>query len=122
MDSDDVLLIGSSTSDIPTNTDPRDALLCVTDLIDCCDTPHTVRGDWYFPDGSRVGFGGSGAAFQANRGPNEEVNEQTVYGSVRLYRRFSAAPGRGRFFCELPSAASPTTNQTLYANICEFIT
>ena len=113
-------------SDLPSNRNPRsiEALTCITDLVDCCGsesgTVRTVRGDWYFPDGSRVGFGGRHLAFQANRGPNEEINGQIVYGSVRLYRRFH--PGqRGRFRCELPSAADPSVNQTLYANICELI-
>ena len=119
VDLDDIV----ATSDVPSNTNPiNGTLLCVTDLEDCCAAPRTVRGDWYFPDGSRVGFGGSGAAFQANRGANEEINGQTVYGSVRLWRRYSGAPGRGRFYCELPSAANPSVNQTLYVNICEFIT
>ena len=115
-------------SDLPSNTNPRDeALLCVTDLEDCCGTEpssstvRSVHGDWHFPDGSRIGFGGSGAVFQANRGANEEISEQTVYGSVRLYHRYSAPPERGRFYCELPSAVNPSVNQILYANICEFI-
>ena len=41
----------------PTNAHPHlhdGALLCVTDLVDCCDTPHTVHGDWYYPNGSTV--------------------------------------------------------------------
>ena len=79
-----------------------------------------MRGDWYFPDGSRVGSGDYGTVFQTNRGPNEVINGRTVYGSVRLYHRFGVPPGRGRFHCELPSAANPSVNQTLYANICEF--
>ena len=123
VDVDDVLNVGSDISHIPTNSDPRNALLCVTDLVDCCATPHTARGDWYFPDGGRVRsdfvhF----SAFLANRGANEEIGGQTVYGSVRLYRRFSGTSERGRFYCELPSAAKPSVNQTLYVNICEFIT
>ena len=45
VDHDDVLNIGSGgpSQDIPTNTNPRNALLCVTDLVDCCDTSHTVN-------------------------------------------------------------------------------
>ena len=36
--------------DLPSNINLRDeALLCVTDLIDCCESPHKVRGDWYYP-------------------------------------------------------------------------
>ena len=117
MDLDDVLAIGGV---IPSNTNPIDGiLLCVTDLVDCCDTPRTVRGDWYFPDGTSVGSDGEGDVFQANRGANENISGQTVYGSVRLWRRYSGAPERGRFYCELPSAANPSVNQILYANICE---
>ena len=56
-----------------------------------------------------------------NRGPNEVINRQTVYGSVRLYHRYSNPPGRGRFRCELPSAANPSVNQTLYVNICKIL-
>ena len=115
-------------NDLPSNTNPRDeALKCVTDLVDCCGTEsgtkRTERGDWYFPDGRRVGFDGNGpVSFQANRGPNEVINGQTVqYGSVRLYRRYGAPPERGRFRCELPSAANFSVNQTLYVNISELI-
>ena len=117
----------SCCNDLPSNRNTRDeALKCVTDLVDCCGTEspgtmRTVRGDWYLPDGSRVGFDTRGdPAYQANRGPNEEMNGQTVYGSVRLYRRWNP-PDRGRFRCELPSADNPDVNQTLYAYICELI-
>jgi hypothetical protein len=92
------------------------ALLCVTDLEDCCDAPRTVHGDWYFPDGRRVESDG----FVATRDPNVIINGQRIYGSVDLYRRYFDQPQeRGRFRCELPSAANPNVNHTLYANICE---
>ena len=108
---------------LPSNANPRDALLCVTDLVDCCAAPRAVRGDWYLPNGSRVEFDTDGysVAFQANRGPKEQIDSQTVYGSVRLYRRYSGPPGRGRFRCELPTAANPSVNQTLYANLSKII-
>ena len=119
-------------SDLPSNRNPRDeALKCVTDLVNCCgiesDTPpgimHAEHGDWYYPNGSRVGLTDNGSgysvAFQVNRGPNEVIDGRTVYGSVRLYHRYGAPPGRGRFHCELPSAANPSVNQTLCANICK---
>ena len=95
-------------------------LLCVTDLVDCCDTPHTVQGDWYYPDGRVVtGAFNSIATFLSNRGPNEVTNGRQFYGSVRLFRRWSNPPGRGRFRCEIPSAADSSVNQTLYVNIGE---
>ena len=130
VDFDDVLNIGSGPA--PTNRNPRNdapgaALECITDLVDCCGTESgTVRaqhGNWYFPDGTRVGeFASSGTRFMVNRGPNEVINGQQFNGSVRLFRRFSAVPERGRFRCEIPNAANPSVNQNLYVNICEFIT
>ena len=128
VDFDDVLNIGSSI--IPSNRNPSDrALQCITDLVDCCGTEsgspgRTERGDWYFPDGRRVEFqrGGGYAWFLVNRGPNEVIGEQQFNGSVRLFRIFSRVPERGRFRCELPSAANPSVNQNIYVNICEFVT
>ena len=126
VDVDDIMYTAPNTqccSEPPSNTNPRDeALLCVTDLVDCCESPRTVRGDWYYPDGRIVEYNPpSSAAFQANRGPHEEVNGQQFYGTVRLFRRYSALE-RGRFHCELPRAADPSINQTIYANIGKFIT
>ena len=104
------------------------ALLCLTDLVDCCESPHTVHGDWYYPDGSVVpsdtidpyGITLYGrTTFLKNRGPSEVLNCRQFYGSVRLFRRWSKPPGRGRFRCEIPSAANPSVNQILYTNIGE---
>ena len=134
VDFDDVMYTAPNSMnadeiDPPSNRNPRDeALKCVTDLVDCCgtesDTPsnitRTVHGNWYFPDGTTVGFASGGPQFLVNRGPNERINGRQFYGSVRLYRRYSKIPQRGRFWCELPNAANPSVNQTLYANICEF--
>ena len=117
MDLDDILY---RTPDDPEPTNANglhdQALLCVTDLVDCCDAPRTVRGEWYYPDGRRVEFD---ATFRRNRGPNELSNGQQFYGSVRLFRRWSRPSERGQFHCELPSAADPNVTQTLYANIGE---
>ena len=106
-----------------TNATLHDAtLLCVTDLVDCCESPRTVRGDWYYPDGRRVLADGFPlhTIYRRSRGPNEFRNGRQFYGSVRLWRRFTPRE-RGLFRCELPSAADPSVNQILYANICEFI-
>ena len=63
----------------PTNTNGLHdrTLVCVTDLVDCCKVPHTMRGGWYYPDGREVIFdrgGGFRATFRRNRGPNEVIN------------------------------------------------
>ena len=114
VDFDDVLNIGGGAH--PSNNDLR-ALVCLTDLEDCCAAPRTVHGDWYFPDGTTVGSVGGDSRFLANRGANDGTNQ----GSVRLFHRYSSPPGRGRFRCELPSAANPSVNQIIYVNICELI-
>ena len=128
MDFDDTLNIGGGPG--PTNRNPGSdgaALECKTDLVDCCGTEsgspvRAQHGNWYFPDGTRVGeFASSGTRFMVNRGPNEVINGQQFNGSVRLFRRFSAVPERGRFRCELPNNANPSVNQIIYVNICELI-
>ena len=120
VDLDDILY---RTLNDPEPTDANglhdQTLVCVTDLEDCCDAPHTVRGKWYYPDGSVVLLDALGSTFLSNRGPNEVINGRQFYGSVRLFRRYSRPPGRGRFRCELPNAADPNVNKTLYANIGE---
>ena len=111
----------------PSNSQPHlhdQALLCVTDLVDCCNVPHTVRGDWYYPNGSAILSGnirGPGPAFLRNRGPHEVNDGRQFYGSVRLFRRYSRPPERGHFHCELPSAADPNVALTLYANIGQLL-
>ena len=125
MDIDDVMYTSPEVAycmDLPLNNNSRDeALLCVTDLIDCCESPHTVRGYWYYPNGIRVEFDPTTPiTFRAIRGPSEEMNGRTqIYGSVCFFRRFGLPPGRGRFRCELPNAADQNVNQTLYAIIGE---
>ena len=118
VDFDDVLNIAGGPG--PTNRNPGSdgaALECITDLVNCCNG--TQHGNWYFPGGTRVGEFSSGTRFMVNRGPNEVIGERRFNGSVRLFRRFSGVPERGRFCCELPNAAG--VNQTLYVNICEFV-
>ena len=126
MDVDDVLyrVAYGHESVVPSNANPElhdQSLLCITDLVDCCKQPHTQRGDWYYPNGTVVQYDADGhnTTFRRNRGPNEVLNGRQFYGSVCLFRRWSTRE-RGRFRCELPSAASPTVNQKLYVYICEF--
>ena len=109
----------------PFNQDPTNAnglhdqtLVCETDLEDCCDTPRTVRGDWYYPDGRVVQFDAGGTTFRANRGPNEVISGRQFYGSVRLFRRYTPQQS-GSFCCELPSDADSNVTQTLCATIGE---
>ena len=127
MDLDDILyraLTPPRFREYPSNNNSElhnGALLCVTDLEACCESPQ--HGDWYYPNGSIVPNNISldvrtPSIFQSNRGQNEIRNGQQFNGSVRLWRRWSSPPERGHFYCELPSATdSPSVTQTLYANI-----
>ena len=107
-------LLYRTGTDGPTNANGLETLMCITDLEDCCETPRL--GDWYYPDGRRVTGEGS-PTFRINRGQNEVINGQQFYGSVRIWRRYTANE-RGLFRCEIPDAQN--VNQTLFANICEF--
>ena len=112
---EDLLLRRDNTQ--PTNTNGLPTLMCVTDLVDCCDSPNTVLGNWYYPNGRTVVFNTAGGTFQSNRGANEVINDQRFNGSVRLWRRYTPDE-RGLFRCELPDANG--INQIFYVNICEF--
>lgn len=122
VDIDDLLYRGGDDPD-PTNANGLHdrTLVCITDLEDCCDSPRTQRGDWYFSSGQVVDSSTRGGRrrFLKNRGPNEIINGRQFSGSVRLFRRWSNPPGKGRFRCELPSASDPSINQILYANVGE---
>ena len=119
VDIDDILQLDSSDT-IPTNDNEyhNQSLLCVTDLGDCCNYPHTRQGDWYYPNGSIVSFDSGGDKFRRNRGANQVINDQQFYGSVRLWHQGNP-PERGRFRCELPNSANPFSNRILYAHIRE---
>ena len=111
----DDLLYRTSIDPAPTNANGLQTLMCITDLIDCCEIQ--ALGDWYYPNGNIVPSDGGGATFRTNRGQNDIINGQQFYGSVRLWRRFTP-PERGLFCCELPNANR--INQILYVSICEF--
>ena len=87
------------------------ALICFTDLIQCCrddDTSiGTALGVWFFPNGSAVGIHSAGGDFYRTWGPSV----------VRLHRRNNATSPTGRFCCEVPDATS--TNMRTCANIGE---
>ena len=86
------------------------ALMCVTDLVDCCNSGEqntsVSLGEWYHPNGSLVVFNAGDAMFHGNRG-------QSV---VRLWRSGNPVE-RGRFRCELSN--NQHVNQTNYVSICE---
>ena len=69
-----------------------EALLCYTDLSQCCRS--SSLGEWFYPNGSAVDVSDSGNNFYRNR-------DQSV---VRLNRRNNAVSPTGLFYCEVPDA------------------
>ena len=87
------------------------ALLCVTDLIQCCHGEDTGRrvglGEWFYPNGSLVRVKDNGDDLYCNRGP----------GIVRLNRKNNAISPTGQFCCVVPDATF--ANKTTCINIGE---
>ena len=72
-----------------------DSVQCHTDLGTCCSGPQGGhRGDWYFPNGTRLPFGGDGDIFEAR-----------VAQRVDLHRRNSVTPPVGIYHCGIPTIA-----------------
>ena len=87
------------------------ALLCFTDLIQCCRNNQTssnnALGEWFFPNQSAVEVN-STKEFYKNRGPSR----------VRLHRKKNVTFPIGHFCCEVPDAT--LTNIRICANVGEF--
>ena len=121
MDVDDLLYTSGSCCEEPSNANPElhdQALLCVTDLVDCCESPHTIHGDWYYPDGRIVQYAVWGSTFRRNRGPNE-VGNGRQFKLVAQFASIVDTVGRQKeaVSAELPSVADPNINQILYKYI-----
>ena len=72
-----------------------DSVQCITDLATCCsgaDGHH--RGDWYFPDRTRLHFSGGG-----------DIYEQRVSQRVDLHRRNNANSPVGIYRCDISTNA-----------------
>ena len=82
-----------------------DALLCVTNLTACCRPPHgPSKGNWYFPNGTRVPSSGNTMwGFQRTRGSMV----------VRMHRKRGGVNGIYR--CEIPDLMNVT--QTIYIGV-----
>ena len=86
------------------------ALLCVTDLVQCCrgdNTPGSggALGKWFYPNGGSVQVEGSRDNIYRNRGPSV----------VRLHRRNNIRSPAGLYCCEVPDATN--NSQKVCANI-----
>jgi hypothetical protein len=88
------------------------ALVCVTDLTQCCSVGVDTVGDavlgrWFYPNGTDVPVDGYGYAFYSSRGQS----------SVRINRRNNIRSPSGLYCCEVPDASN--TQQRVCANIGE---
>ena len=73
----------------------NDSVRCHTDLSTCCNStvgPH--RGDWYFPNGTRLPFSGSG-----------NIYEVRLAQSVTVGYRNQSTPTSGIYHCDIPTNA-----------------
>ena len=76
----------------------HDALLCITNGVN-----GSVRGDWYFPDGTRV----------LSTPNNSEIHRTRDQMAVRMNRRRGGE--EGIYHCEIPD--SMNVNQTIYIGV-----
>ena len=79
----DLSLVGRSDVD-------GEGVQCITDLSSCCsDTEGSHRGDWYFPDGTRLPFPRPNVNIFEDRGTQRVVlrrNRGTNSSTVGIYR------------------------------------
>ena len=92
----------------------ENALLCMTNLTDCCRPPYTgvngsIIGNWFFPNGTEV------SSDIANATSGEERDFYRTRGQmvVRMNRKRGGVEGIYR--CEIPDAINFT--QTLYIGV-----
>ena len=77
---------------------------CITDLATCCSgTDGSHRGDWYFPDGTRLPFPG-----------NVDIYEVRDAQRVYLSRKNNANSPTGIYRCDIPTnAVHDVTNSSV---------
>ena len=73
----------------------RNALLCITNLSECCRGSYKGIREWYYPNNdSAIEISTTGRDFYRNRGPSV----------VRLNRRNSATFPTGIYRCTIPNS------------------
>ena len=76
--------------------DPGNTVRCHTDLLSCCSGAEGQhRGDWYFPDGTRL-------PFRTNTGTIFESRDSR---RVDIHRISGANPPSGIYRCDIPTDA-----------------
>ena len=72
----------------------EDALICRTNLTQCCGMIPNRFGQFYYPSGTAVPINKEREGFYRNRGDQE----------IRLHRREGVSSPTGRFRCEIPDS------------------
>ena len=81
--------------------DNSDGVVCHTDLSTCCTGPH--RGDWYFPNGTRLPFAGGSVPIGEGRGAQ-----------IAIIRRTNDTTGpTGIYRCDIPTNAVHNTDDSV---------
>ena len=94
----DLSLVGTSGSD---------SVKCHTDLTTCCSGGQgSNRGDWYFPNGNRLPFSGSGDIF-----------EHRVAQRVDLRHWNNATSPVGIYHCEIQTNDHISVRATVYVGL-----
>ena len=76
------------------------ALLCKTNLSNCCKSVPFRFGQFYYPDGEKVPIRSGSSGFYRDRGDQE----------IRLNRRDGITSPAGKFRCEIPDADGVSQN------------
>ena len=90
----------------------NESVQCHTDLATCCSGSQGLhRGDWYFPDGTRLPFPGQG-----------DIQEVRVAQLVEIRRRNHANSPSGIYRCDIPTDAvndddDISVRETVYAGV-----
>ena len=81
-------LVNHSYVNLSTVRDDYDSIQCHTDLGTCCSGPQGIhRGDWYFPNGTRLPFSGDMyEAYEARGAQRVELRRTTATGPTGIYR------------------------------------
>ena len=100
----DLSLVGNDLSG-------SDSVQCHTDLTTCCSGNQGVhRGDWYFPNGTRLPFFGDG-----------DIYEQRTAQRVDLRRRNSATSPVGIYRCEISTLAVHDDDDTSVRDVPVYV-
>ena len=74
-----------------------DSVQCLTDLTTCCTSAQgSHRGDWYFPNGDTLPFGGNGDIYKHRDRDNQRVD---------IRRKYSPTSPVGIYRCDIPTIA-----------------